>query len=140
MNCSTSGGPPRSLGIDNVWVADHWIDFAQPRNPWFEAWTLLGALAVQTQRIRFGPLIPPISFHNPAFLARKALTVDHISSGRMELGSGAGIPGAVDLSYSMIGIADFSGQERVERLNDGVASSIFCSVRMSLTMRRSTTE
>ena len=78
------------LGFDNVWVADHWVDFAQPHNPWFEAWTLLGALAAQTQRVRFGSLISPITFHNPAFLARKALTVDHISDGRLELGLGTG--------------------------------------------------
>jgi alkanesulfonate monooxygenase SsuD/methylene tetrahydromethanopterin reductase-like flavin-dependent oxidoreductase (luciferase family) len=108
------------LGFDNVWVADHWVNFMQPHTPWFEAWTLLGGLAMHTTRIRFGPLISPIPFHNPAFLARKALTIDHMSSGRLELGIGTGIPGEYDPSYSMAGIEDYSGRERVERFSESV--------------------
>lgn len=108
------------LGFDSVWVADHWVNFMQTHTPWFDAWTLLGGLALHTTRIRFGPLISPIPFHNPAFLARRALTVDHISSGRLELGLGAGIPGEYDPSYSMAGIEDYSGRERVERFKEGV--------------------
>lgn len=108
------------LGFDSVWVADHWVNFLQTNTPWFEAWTLLGGLALHTNRIRIGTLISPIPFHNPAFLARKALTVDHISSGRLELGLGAGIPGAYDPSYAMAGIEDYSGRERVERLSEAV--------------------
>jgi alkanesulfonate monooxygenase SsuD/methylene tetrahydromethanopterin reductase-like flavin-dependent oxidoreductase (luciferase family) len=109
------------LGFDSVWVADHWVNFMQTHTPWFEAWTLLGGLALHTTRIRFGSLISPIPFHNPAFLARRALTVDHISSGRLELGLGAGIPGEYDPSYAMAGIEDYSGRERVERFREGVS-------------------
>jgi alkanesulfonate monooxygenase SsuD/methylene tetrahydromethanopterin reductase-like flavin-dependent oxidoreductase (luciferase family) len=109
------------LGFDNVWVGDHWVNFLEPHTPWFEAWTLLAGLAMHTTRIRIGPLISPIPFHNPAFLAKKALTVDHLSSGRLELGLGAGIPGEYDPSYSMAGIEDWSPRERVERLSEGVA-------------------
>lgn len=108
------------LGFDSVWVADHWVNFMQPDTPWFEAWTLLASLALHTTRIRLGPLISPIPFYNPAFLARKALTVDHISSGRLDLGLGAGIPGAYDPSYAMAGVEDYSGAERVKRLREGV--------------------
>jgi alkanesulfonate monooxygenase SsuD/methylene tetrahydromethanopterin reductase-like flavin-dependent oxidoreductase (luciferase family) len=110
-----------SLGFDNVWVGDHWVNFLQPSSPWFEAWTLLAGLATHTNRIRFGPLISPIPFHNPAFLARQALTVDHISSGRLELGLGAGIPGERDPSYAMAGIENYAPQERVERFGESVA-------------------
>ncbi len=109
------------LGFDNVWVADHWVNFLQPHSPWFEAWTLLSGLAMHTTTIRFGPLISPIPFHNPAFLARQALTVDHLSSGRLELGLGAGIPGRRDPSYTMTGIEDYPPRERVERFSEGVA-------------------
>ena len=108
------------LGFDNIWVADHWVNFMQTSTPWFEAWTLLGGLAVHTTRIRFGPLISPIPFHNPAFLARKALTIDHMSSGRLELGLGSGVPGKFDPSYSMSGIKDYSRPERVERFSEGI--------------------
>lgn len=109
-----------ALGFDSVWIGDHWVNFLQTNTPWFEAWTLLGGLALHTSKIRIGTLISPIPFHNPAFLARKALTVDHISAGRLELGLGAGIPGKNDPSYSMAGIEDYSGRERVERLSEAV--------------------
>jgi alkanesulfonate monooxygenase SsuD/methylene tetrahydromethanopterin reductase-like flavin-dependent oxidoreductase (luciferase family) len=81
------------LGFDSVWVMDHWVNFMELHTPCFEAWTTLAGLAMHTKRIRCGPLISPIPFHNPAFLAKKALTVDHLSGGRLELGLGAGIPG-----------------------------------------------
>ena len=108
------------LGYDSVWVADHWVNFMEPHTPWFEAWTLLSGLAMHTKRIRCGPLISPIPFHNPAFLAKKALTFDHISGGRLELGLGPGVPGSYDPSYSMSGTEDWPGYERVKRLGEAV--------------------
>ena len=54
---------------------------------WFEAWTLLAALATQTKTIRIG-LLSAIPWRNPAFMARQAMTVDHISNGRLDLGLG----------------------------------------------------
>ena len=55
-----------------------------------DAWTILGALAARTQRLRLGTLVSPVTFRAPAVLARAALTVDHISGGRVEIGMGAG--------------------------------------------------
>ena len=81
------------LGFDSVWIGDHFVAFDEPRSPWFEAWTLLAGLATQTTHIRFGPLVTPIPFRNPAFLARQAVTIDHLSHGRLELGLGTGLPG-----------------------------------------------
>jgi alkanesulfonate monooxygenase SsuD/methylene tetrahydromethanopterin reductase-like flavin-dependent oxidoreductase (luciferase family) len=108
------------LGFDSVWLGDHWVNFMEPQTPWYEAWTLLAGLATHTTRIRVGPLISPIPFHNPAFLAKKALTVDHLSGGRLELGLGAGLHGDRDPSYSMSGIADWPNHERVARLGEAV--------------------
>ena len=108
------------LGFDSVWVADHWVNFMEPHRPWFEAWTLLTGMAMHTARIRIGPLISPIPFHNPAFLARQALTVDHISGGRLEIGLGAGLRGDRDPSYSMAGAEDWPNRERVARLREAV--------------------
>lgn len=109
-----------ALGFDSVWVADHWVNFMEPRTPWFEAWTLLAGLATHTTRIRIGPLISPIPFHTPAILARKALTVDHLSGGRLVLGLGAGLRGDSDPSYSMSGTEDWPAHERVARLGEAV--------------------
>jgi alkanesulfonate monooxygenase SsuD/methylene tetrahydromethanopterin reductase-like flavin-dependent oxidoreductase (luciferase family) len=108
------------LGFDSVWVGDHWVNFMEPHTPWFEAWTLLAGLARHTTQIRIGPLISPVTFHHPAILARKALTVDHLSNGRLVLGMGAGLRGDRDPSYSMTGIEDWPAHERVERLAETV--------------------
>ena len=64
------------LGFDSVWLADEFVYFTPPTKPWFEAWTLLAALATQTSRIRIGTLVTATPFRNPAFLARQALTVE----------------------------------------------------------------
>ena len=78
------------LGFDLVATADHLVDWTHPPNPWFEQWTQLAAIASETRRIRLTTLVTQIPLRNPAMLARQALTVDHISNGRLELGLGTG--------------------------------------------------
>ena len=106
------------LGFDSVWLPDHFVDLREPERPRLEAWTLLPALAVQTNEIRIGTLVTAIPFRNPAFVARQAMTVDHISRGRMELGLGTGAAGSMDASYAMAGIEDWTFSERVERFRE----------------------
>jgi alkanesulfonate monooxygenase SsuD/methylene tetrahydromethanopterin reductase-like flavin-dependent oxidoreductase (luciferase family) len=108
-----------SMGLDGLMLADHFVNFAQPNAPWFEAWTLLAALATQTKTIRIG-LLTAFPWRNPAFLARQAMTVDHISNGRLDLGLGAGAPGAIDVSYAMTGTPDWPAKERVDRFREVV--------------------
>lgn len=104
------------VGFDIIWVADHFVNFCRPQDLWFESWTLLAGLASQTSKIQIGTLITAFPFRNPAFLARQALTVDHISNGRLVLGLGAGVWG--DPSYEMIGIPNWSPRERVARFRE----------------------
>ena len=65
-------------------LADHFVNFEKTTDPWFEGWTLLAALATQTKAIRIG-LLSASPWRNPAFLACQAMTVDHISNGRLLL-------------------------------------------------------
>ena len=79
-------------GFDSMWLGDHLLyrgDGRPERGPW-EAWTMLAALAAETERIEFGPLVACAGFHPPAVLAKMAATVDEISGGRFVLGLGAG--------------------------------------------------
>ncbi len=57
-----------------------------------DAWVFLGALARDTQHIRLGTLVSPVTFRHPAVLAKMAATLDHLSGGRAELGLGADCP------------------------------------------------
>jgi len=80
------------LGYDAIWVGEHllyrWPD-REPRGPW-EAWTLMSALAAVTSRVTIGPLVACTAFHNPALLAKQAVTIDEVAEGRFVLGLGAG--------------------------------------------------
>lgn len=55
-----------------------------------ECWVTLGAVAALTSKIKFGPLVTPVGFRNPALLARMACTLHSFSEGRLVLGVGAG--------------------------------------------------
>ncbi len=109
-----------AMGLDGAMLADHFVNFEQPKEPWFEGWTLLAALATQTKTIRIG-LLSGMPWRNPAFLARQAMTVDHISNGRLDLGLGAGAPAKDDISYAMTGTPDWPPKERVDRFREYVA-------------------
>lgn len=74
----------------SVW--DHF--YANPlkrrEDPCFEGVAALAALAASTERLRVGCLVFCAMFRNPALLAKSAVTIDHLSGGRVELGLGAG--------------------------------------------------
>src|SRR5438309_9632947 len=55
-----------------------------------DAWATLAGLSALTNRIRLGTLVSPATFRHPSVLAKMAVTADHISGGRVELGLGAG--------------------------------------------------
>jgi alkanesulfonate monooxygenase SsuD/methylene tetrahydromethanopterin reductase-like flavin-dependent oxidoreductase (luciferase family) len=104
------------LGFDGVWVADHFV-YRDPHASWFDGWSLLAALAAQTERIRIGTLVTSMTLHNPAILARRAMTLDHISNGRLELGIGAA---GASLDHTMTGSEVWPALERIQRFQEFV--------------------
>ncbi len=81
-------------GWFGFWFADHYMpntgDESFSPGDVHEVWSILPAVAALTSTIRVGPLVSPTSVHHPAVLANRAVTLDHVSAGRMVLGLGAG--------------------------------------------------
>ncbi|MGH3134456.1 MAG: TIGR03560 family F420-dependent LLM class oxidoreductase [Gaiellaceae bacterium] len=77
-------------GLEGLFRSDHYTAIIRPEAAALDAWATLAGLAAVTQRIRLGTLVSPATFRHPSVLARMAVTVDHISGGRVEVGMGSG--------------------------------------------------
>jgi alkanesulfonate monooxygenase SsuD/methylene tetrahydromethanopterin reductase-like flavin-dependent oxidoreductase (luciferase family) len=80
-----------------------------------DAWMHLAALARETERIRLGTLVSPVTFRHPAVLAKMAATLDHMSGGRAELGLGAGW---LETEHTAYGFPFRDGTRRVDLLEE----------------------
>ena len=83
-------------GWDGFFLWDHlrWDDRVEVHDPW----TLLGAIATATERIRIGTMVTPLSRRRPAVVAKHLVTLDHLSRGRVTLGVGLGDPPGYDFA------------------------------------------
>lgn len=78
-------------GVETLFRSDHYLSQGRDgKLDALDAWTTLAGLAAVTTRLRLGTLVSPVTFRHPAVLAKSAVTVDHISGGRVEVGMGAG--------------------------------------------------
>jgi probable F420-dependent oxidoreductase len=83
-------------GWDGFFVWDHVVLDREGRPPIADPWVALAAIATSTQRIRLGPMITALSRRRPWQVARQAVTLDHLSDGRLTLGVGLGHPPEAD--------------------------------------------
>lgn len=109
-----------SAGFDSIWVPDHVHQNrigGGPMGPMLEAYTLLAALATKTEHVLLGSLVTPVTFRQPALLAKVVTTLDIVSGGRAVLGIGAAWDAGEHEAYGF----DFPGTaEREDRLEEAV--------------------
>jgi F420-dependent oxidoreductase-like protein len=107
-------------GFDSVWVMDHFFQLpllGPPSHEMFEAYTLLGALAARTSRVRLGTMVTGVTYRNPALLAKEVTALDVISRGRAVLGIGAAW---FDVEHRALGFDFPPTKERMDRLEEAV--------------------
>jgi alkanesulfonate monooxygenase SsuD/methylene tetrahydromethanopterin reductase-like flavin-dependent oxidoreductase (luciferase family) len=103
-------------GWDGFYLWDHLL--YETDVPFVDPWVALAAMAAATERLRLGPLITPLPRRRPWKVAREAVTLDHLSAGRLVLGIGLGI----DFWREFGGFAEPADddQMRAELLDDGI--------------------
>ena len=116
-------------GFDHLWIFDHFAAImADPALDVLEGWTLLGAMAEATTRVRIGCMVTGNTYRHPAVLAKMAVTIDHLSGGRLEFGIGAAW---AEIEHDMLGIEFGSTGQRVAWLEEAceVIKSLFTEER-----------
>lgn len=105
-------------GFESCWVMDHFATLG-PRDDGdiFETWTQLASMAEVTSRTRIGCAVVGNTYRHPAVLAKTAVTVDHLSGGRLEFGIGAGW---AENEHMMLGLEFGTRNDRADRLEEAV--------------------
>jgi hypothetical protein len=97
---------------------DHFATLgARDDGPIFETWTMLAAMAQLTTRTRIGCAVVGNTYRHPGVLAKMAVTVDHLSGGRLEFGIGAGW---AENEHAMLGLEFGTRNDRADRLEESV--------------------
>ena len=104
-------------GWDGVFLEDYLVYQGHVGTPTFDPWVALAAMVVATRQIRLGTMVTPLPRRRPWKLASEAVTVDHLSEGRLILGVGAG-----DTQDPSFAAAGEPTEPRVlaERLDEGL--------------------
>lgn len=109
-------GEAEDHGWDGFFIWDHII--APGAMPVADTTVTLAAIALETHRIQFGPLVIPLLRRSPWKVAREAVTLDHLSDGRLILGIGSGGDWFAELTTFGLPVNDVL---RAEQLDEGLA-------------------
>jgi len=100
-------------GFGGVALIDHLSPPGAEHMPMYDAMLTAGWIAAATSTLRVGHLVLCDAFRHPAVLARQAVTLDHASGGRFELGIGWG---SVPEEFEVYGVGETAARVRVARL------------------------
>lgn len=106
-----------AAGFTGVTGMDHLAPPMAEDQPMYEAMTTTMWLAAHTERISIGSLVLCDAFRHPAMLAKEAVTIDHASKGRFELGIGWG---SVPTEFPVFGVGSTEPRARVDRLRESL--------------------
>ena len=104
------------LGFDVLWNSDTVVEPDRARHVLFDGPATLTMMAAETSAIRVGTLVSSLYFRHPVTLAKAAMTVDHLSGGRLEVAIGVGDPSAGARAAGV----DWTAGERVARFREFV--------------------
>ena len=107
-------------GFDTVLVMDHFYQLPMlgpPENYMVECYTMLAALSQRTSTVRLGALVTGNTYRNPALLAKTVTALDIVSSGRAQLGIGAGW---FDVEHDALGFEFGTFSDRFEKLEEAM--------------------
>jgi F420-dependent oxidoreductase-like protein len=104
-------------GFAGLYRSDHFTMPDPPDEDSLECMVSLAYLADRSRRVRFGPLVAPLSFRDPVMLARQAAALDDLSLGRMVLGVGTGW---IEREHALFGYELEDLQTRFDRLEEGL--------------------
>jgi alkanesulfonate monooxygenase SsuD/methylene tetrahydromethanopterin reductase-like flavin-dependent oxidoreductase (luciferase family) len=104
-----------AAGFTGMAGMDHLAPPLALDQPMYEAMTLNTYLAARTERLALGSLVLCDALRHPASLAREAVTIDHVSRGRFELGIGSG---SVPEELVTFGVQPQAVGDRVSRLGE----------------------
>ena len=115
---TTIWGIADDSGFDHCWNMDHFASLGGDDTlDIFEAWTLLAGMAARTTRTRVGCSVTGNTYRHPAVLAKAAVTVDHLSGGRLEFGIGAGW---AENEHTMLGLPFGTARDRADWLEEAL--------------------
>lgn len=107
-----------TAGWDGLFLWDAMLHDEQGL-PKADPWIALAAVALGTERIRLGPMVTPLARRRPWHVAREAVTLDHLSGGRLILGVGLGDPSEGEFAW--FGEPGIDHRTRARMLEEGLA-------------------
>lgn len=102
-------------GWDGVFT---WDAISIGKTPVYDPWVMMGAIAGVTEHVTIGAMILPLARRRPWKVAKEAVTIDHLSDGRLVLPVALGVPD--DAGFNAVNTDSTDRKQRAERLDEAL--------------------